>query len=163
MARLPPQDSNAARAQRQDTDPRRPRRQSPAVRSPRLRLGFAARQRRRARAPARPRRRANYEYLKEALDSRAQLSSAFLSSLPTDGAPLAFPLFAPTIPDFHKRLRAEGIPAFAWDGVIHSKLPLGAFPDAAFLFRSLVLLPLHQGLGYSDLDTMIGVVDRQLR
>jgi dTDP-4-amino-4,6-dideoxygalactose transaminase len=108
------------------------------------------------------RRRTNYEYLHRALRSLPSVAPCFPAGPPHGGAPLALPVLVAAFPYFHKRLRAAGVPAVAWDGVIHSKLPLDAFPDAAFLYRSLILLPVHQGLGTVELDSMVRVVERQL-
>lgn len=82
--------------------------------------------------------------------------------LPDGVCPWVFPMVARDRLGFHLALRARGIPATTWGGVIHPSLPLDQFPDAAFLYANLVLLPIHQGLTPRDIDTMVAVLREEL-
>jgi dTDP-4-amino-4,6-dideoxygalactose transaminase len=96
-------------------------------------------------------RRSNYERLASRLASVPGVRP-FFDEVPDGVSPWVFPVIAPGIPQFHMKLRAEGIPAFAWDGVIHPALPQDEFEDAVYLYHNLVLLPLHQTIRAEDID-----------
>lgn len=106
------------------------------------------------------RRRLNFLHLLKAVRSLPGVVP-FVDDLPDGVCPLALPIIAEK-PDFHLDLRARGIPAVSWGGVIHPDFPEGSFPDAEFLYRHLVLLPIHQDLGQADLDAIVGVIQRAL-
>ena len=92
-------------------------------------------------------RRNNYLALIESLSAFPTLLPGF-SDLPVGVCPWVFPVLVQERENFHVALRARGIPAFTWGGVIHPSLPIEEFPDADFLYRHLVLLPLHQDIGF---------------
>jgi perosamine synthetase len=79
-------------------------------------------------------------------------------ALPEGVCPWVFPLVARGRSSFHLRLRARGIPATTWGGVIHGSLPLHEFAEAQFLYENLIFLPIHQSLTTNDLQTMIAVL-----
>jgi perosamine synthetase len=106
-------------------------------------------------------RRRNYGLLAEAAKEMRGLKPLF-PDLPESVCPWVFPIFAPAIKDFSRLLRQKGIPAAAWDGVIHSSLPLHLFPKAQLLYDHLVFLPIHQGLEERDLTTMLRVLTASL-
>jgi hypothetical protein len=54
--------------------------------------------------------------------------------LPEEIWPWIFPLVVHGIKDFQMILRAKGIPATSWAGVIHRAVPLENFPNARFLY-----------------------------
>lgn len=108
-------------------------------------------------APVIAQRRANAQALLRAIAAVPGLRPCF-PTLPEGVCPLALPVLAPGHEDLHVRLRARGIPAFTWGGVIHPLLRLAEYPEAAFLYRHLVLLPVHQDLSESHMHTMLGIV-----
>jgi len=62
--------------------------------------------------------------------------------------------FVEGLKDFHLLLRAKGIPASTWGGVIHPDLPLEEFPESRALYDGLIYLPVHQSLSVQEMDTM---------
>lgn len=104
----------------------------------------------------------NYSYLLKAAEVLPRIAPWF-PHLPVGACPWVFPFVVHGLQNFHHLLRAKGIPAFTWDGVIHPRLDLAEFPDAAFLYHNLVLLPIHQDLGNAEMDTMIEVIAETLR
>jgi dTDP-4-amino-4,6-dideoxygalactose transaminase len=82
--------------------------------------------------------------------------------LPSDTCPWIFP-FTVQGEDLHVRLRERGIPATTWGGVIHPSLSLSEFPDAEFLYRKVIMLPVHQDLTERDLDLMVRSVRDVIR
>ena len=103
------------------------------------------------------RRRRNYAYLQRAVGALPGAMPLF-PDLPEGVCPWVFPLFAPGCSEFHRLLRARGIPAVTWGEVIHPELPLGEFPGAAFLYENLVFLPVHQSLTELELDCIVGAI-----
>jgi dTDP-4-amino-4,6-dideoxygalactose transaminase len=80
-----------------------------------------------------------------------------------DGAPWVFPAIVPGTVDPHRKLRALGIPAAAWDDVVHKSLDLEYRPDARFLYHHLMFLPCHQSLSEADLDELVARVEQLSR
>ncbi len=108
------------------------------------------------------RRRANYAALVKRLEGLNGLRCLF-PDLAAGVCPWICPVIVPNRTDFHVRLRASGIPAATWGGVIHPSLPAGEFPDARFLYQHLIFLPVHQDLNPSHLDLMAAKVHEALR
>jgi dTDP-4-amino-4,6-dideoxygalactose transaminase len=108
------------------------------------------------------RRRANYIFLLTELKLVPDIEPLF-PNLGDDICPLAFPVRVEGRRKFHAILRSRGIPAFGWDGVIHPGLPLQEFPDAAFLYQNLSLLPIHQSLSENDMRVMVRALTIALR
>lgn len=106
-------------------------------------------------------RRFNYRYLHNALIGLPEVTP-FFASLPENVCPWVFPMLVPKYSDFQLLLRKKGIPAVTWGGVIHHDLPLAQFPDADFLYRHLVFLPVHQDLHESEMQIMIEVIKASL-
>jgi dTDP-4-amino-4,6-dideoxygalactose transaminase len=102
-------------------------------------------------------RRANYIRLLEAVQSIPGLTP-FFPELPDGVCPWVFPVVAAGRQDIHVTLRSKGIPASTWGGVIHPELPIDKFPDADFLYRNLIFLPVHQSLGEAEMRTIVDVV-----
>lgn len=102
-------------------------------------------------------RRSNYAFLLQELNSTDGIKVLF-PDFPKGVCPWVFPLFFDNIPDAHLVLRSHGIPAVTWDGVRPPLVSDSNFPDAAFLYRNLVFLPVHQCLRKSELETMVKVV-----
>ena len=74
-----------------------------------------------------------------------------------------FPFLVPGVRDFQLLLRAKGIPATSWSGVIHPSLPLEEFQRARFLYDHLVFLPIHQSLDERDVETIIRILGETLK
>lgn len=106
-------------------------------------------------------RRRNYAWLLEAVAPLVAVAPLH-PNLPANVCPWVFPLLVHGIKDFHIVLRAKGIPAFTWSGVIHRDLPLDRFPNSRFLYENLVFLPLHQSMGERELEIMTGVLRQEL-
>jgi len=102
-------------------------------------------------------RRANFAFLRRELSSLPGLRFLY-SELPAGVCPWVFPVIFGEQQDACQALRAEHIPASNWDGVRPLDLPLGAFPDADFLYRNLVFLPVHQNLTTEDLQQIVQTV-----
>jgi hypothetical protein len=82
--------------------------------------------------------------------------------LPEEICPWVFPLVVHEIEDLQMILRAKGIPVTSWGGVIHQALPLDKFPNARFLYKNLLFLPIHQNLESKDMRTMVGILRETL-
>ena len=99
-------------------------------------------------------RRANYRELQERLAMVAGIQ-LLVPQLRDSVCPWVLPLTFEGVPDACQSLRQAGIPAVTWDGVRPGDLPCNAFPDAEFLYKNLVFLPVHQNLTQRDLDEIV--------
>jgi hypothetical protein len=107
-------------------------------------------------------RKSNYLFLQRELRTAPEIR--FLSPELSDGVcPWVFPVFIGKIQDACAALRKEGIPAINWEGVRPASLPRDLFPDADFLYRNLVFLPVHQNLTENDLLLMAQAVKRVMK
>lgn len=106
-------------------------------------------------------RRHNYSYLLNAIRAFSEVTP-FFPDLPPGVCPLAFPLLVHERCNLHLDLRARGIPAVTWGGVIHPAFPPGEFPMAHHLYHHLLSLPVHQSLSSGDLQTMVAVLAEAL-
>ena len=107
------------------------------------------------------RRRDNYVRLTDAVRTMAGVTPLF-PFLPKEICPWVFPLVVHEIEDLQMILRGKGIPVTSWGGVIHQALPLDKFPNARFLYKNLLFLPIHQDLDSEDLRTMVGILRETL-
>lgn len=103
------------------------------------------------------RRRDNYHHLLRALGDIRGIKPLY-RDLPNEVCPWMFPVLSTALKDLHKHLRARGVEATAWDGVVHPSLPLERFREAAYLYSHLVFLPVHQDLTVRQLDAMVAVL-----
>jgi perosamine synthetase len=103
-------------------------------------------------------RRVNYEFLRRELASLPGVR--FFGELPETVCPWVLPVFLSEQPDACQALRAEQLPAANWEGVRPTDLPQGAYPDADFLYRHLIFLPVHQDLAIEDLQRIVQAVTR---
>ncbi len=103
------------------------------------------------------RRRLNFLHLLKATRSLPGLAP-FVDDLPDGACPIVFPIVAERR-DFHLELRSRGVPAVSWGGVAHPDFRPDSFPDADFLFHHLILLPVHQDLRDTDLETIARTVE----
>ncbi|SRR5579884_960342 len=108
------------------------------------------------------RRRRNYNALRASLNEFAELRF-FSGELPEGICPWVFPVAASGIEDFHLKLRAKGIPATTWGGVVHPQVPLDAFPIVEYLYQNLVFLPIHQDITARHLRVIVDAVSQVLQ
>jgi perosamine synthetase len=102
-------------------------------------------------------RRANYLFLQRELASVYRLEF-FVSELPTGICPWIFPLVLGGESNACATLRAQGIPAVTWNGVRPSGMSWDLFPDADYLYKNLVFLPVHQNLSEQELRQIVQAV-----
>jgi len=107
-------------------------------------------------------RRENYAVVSRAVRKMIGVSALY-PELSPDTCPWVFPLLVHETNNLHLVLRARGIPATTWGGVIHESLGLEDFPAARFLYKNLVFLPIHQSMEEEHLSVMLDVVDKSLR
>jgi dTDP-4-amino-4,6-dideoxygalactose transaminase len=104
-------------------------------------------------AAIRRRRRDNYLMLSRLLAGIDGLG--LFPDIGPEECPLGLPLLAPPSDQrWDYRLRSRGVPAFSFGEELHASLDRKAFPDAEFLSRNMVILPVHQALGESQLRAM---------
>ena len=108
------------------------------------------------------RRRANYSRLQNGLAGTDGLHF-LIKELPEGVCPWVFPIFFSGKADACTALRREGIPAVTWDGVRPADLPWERYPDADFLYKNLVFLPVHQSLTAENLDEIVRAVKEVLQ
>lgn len=110
------------------------------------------------------RRRANYLRLSKALtgmEGAVPLNQA----LPEGVCPLSFPLLVSNRDACVDKLQSKGIAAYPWWAGFHRNgIDWTQFPDACWLKRHLLTLPIHQGLNGRQIDyqaeTAASVVDQ---
>lgn len=107
-------------------------------------------------------RRRNYLSLLERIKSLPGIAPLF-PHLPEGVCPWVFPLLIDGRDNLHHELRANGIPAVTWGGVIHPSLQVQEFPDADYLYRRLIMLPIHQSMDEPALKTMAETLGRVLQ
>jgi hypothetical protein len=101
-------------------------------------------------------RRENYLRLSEALQ-RLRGVTCLYERLPQGTCPLAFPILVKNRDASVRSLQQRGIDAYPWWGGFH-KMDLGwrEFPEACFLKKSILTLPIHQGLDAAHIDYIAG-------
>ena len=95
-------------------------------------------------------RRRNYEHLVGMVSGTDGAVPVF-EDLPPGVCPLFFPMVVEGRDEVVERLRARGVKSYAWWRFMHDAVPWREFPDAAFLKRHILGLPVHQDL---DMDHM---------
>jgi perosamine synthetase len=105
------------------------------------------------------RRRANYLFLQAGLRGIEKIQF-LVPELPAGICPWVFPVFLDPGVEACAALRAMGIPAVTWDGVRPLALESASFPDAEFLYKNLVFLPVHQNLTAENLSQIVQAVLR---
>ena len=107
-------------------------------------------------------RRANYSRLAAALDGIDGVTMLF-PSLPMGVCPLSLPLLVPNRDLLATLLQKRGIAAFPWWAGFHRYgLDWGGFPDACWLKRNLLTLPVDQDMGSRQVDELAAMVVRLL-
>jgi perosamine synthetase len=107
------------------------------------------------------RRRDNYNRLTDALRGMPGVAPLF-PFLPEEVCPWVFPLVVHRSIDLQPMLRGKGIPVTSWGGVIHKAMPLEKYPNARFLYKNLLFLPIHQSLNNQDLQTMVDILRKSV-
>jgi perosamine synthetase len=102
-------------------------------------------------------RRANYRYLIERVSGLKEIQPLFEQLVP-DAVPWVLPLTIGKRPDAHTALRTLGIPAVTWGDVRDPRISAREFPEADFLYKRLVFLPIHQDLERAHLDLIADAV-----
>lgn len=102
-------------------------------------------------------RKTNYQFLQKELLTLPRIRLLF-PELPDGTCPWVFPVVFDGLEDACRKLRYAGIPAVDWQGVRPRDLPLDAFPDADWLYKNVVFLPVHQNLTAKDLLLITRVV-----
>lgn len=97
------------------------------------------------------RRRENFERLARRLAGRVALARR---DLPEGVCPLFFPILVPDKAAAARALRARGIEAVEFWNYGHPEAPAQTGPDAAFLRRHLLELPIHQDVTARQVDYM---------
>lgn len=105
------------------------------------------------------RRRENYLFLRRRLQSTPGVRLLH-HNLPDDVCPWVLPLFFEGVTDGHLLLQEYGIPAVNWAGVRSPAVTRGAFPDADFLYDSLIFLPVHQNLRAHAREAIVEAVQK---
>ncbi|MCI0552130.1 MAG: hypothetical protein L0287_14360, partial [Anaerolineae bacterium] len=113
--------------------------------------------RRMDREDIRQRRLNNYRILHARLSCIECLTPCF-PELVKGACPLGYPFIVESDRRVDYQLRNLGLPAFSFGEVLHESLPAGAFPEAEFLSKNLVILPIHQALSESDVDRIAEIV-----
>jgi dTDP-4-amino-4,6-dideoxygalactose transaminase len=108
------------------------------------------------------RRQRNYQHLRDAVQSTKKVTLPY-PTVPQNICPWVFPLLVHGVADIQLILRARGIPATSWGGVIHPSLILEQFPSARFLYDNLLFLPIHQSMEEKDLQAMIRILGEVLQ
>lgn len=99
----------------------------------------------------RKRRRDNFKrYLK--LLPEDSLVVPLFSELPDDVCPLYFPVIVDRCREVCRELNLLSICAINWWHMFHRDLPWAKFPDACFLKRKLLALPVHPQLTHRHID-----------
>jgi dTDP-4-amino-4,6-dideoxygalactose transaminase len=106
-------------------------------------------------------RRANYAYLAKRLASTSGVKLLF-PYLPDHVCPLSLPLLVKDRDECVAKLLNEGIASFPWwSGFHRGVIDWEQFPDACQLKRSVLTVPVYQGL--PQIDNLARVVDHVLR
>jgi hypothetical protein len=101
------------------------------------------------------RRRANYRTLLAALGSRVPPP---FDALPGGASPLAFPVATARKADLLRHLAEDDVAAIDLWSVPHPDLDAARFPGADGFRRTVVGLPVHQGLRARDLDRLVRLI-----
>jgi len=106
------------------------------------------------------RRRANYQRLSRLLAPGVRQC---YPELPEGTCPLTLPILVRDREPVYERLLAQGIETVTRWPRAHPDIPVDQFPDAAFLRRHVLEIPVHQGLGPAHIDTIAPKVNEIAR
>jgi dTDP-4-amino-4,6-dideoxygalactose transaminase len=102
------------------------------------------------------RRCENFEYLLMNLPKINDFELIF-KELPLGVCPLFFPIIVKDRKFYHKKFMERGISTFQYWQHMHNAVPWKKFPEAVFLKRHVLGLPIHQDISYEHLDKIIEV------
>jgi hypothetical protein len=105
-------------------------------------------------------RRKNFERLLRAGD-RFIRCRPLIGDLPDGICPLYFPVIAEDPPMLLRRLGQGAVSAVPWWDSFHPAVPWQQFPEAEFLKRSVVVLPIHQDLEAAHMDRIIELLEHR--
>lgn len=106
------------------------------------------------------RRRENYLALEQSLSDVAGIKPLF-PQLPPGVTPLAYPAVTERRDELVERLLKSGVDAHPWWAGFHpTGLRWGEFPDACWLKRHVLTLPVHQYLARPDIARMAATIRR---
>jgi len=108
----------------------------------------------------RRKRRRNYEFWSRALEGNA---SALFPRLPAGVCPLFFPILAEDKEGLHRSLMKDGLEVHNWWAEWYEGASPGEFPDADYLRRHLLGLPVHQDLEESDMERIYAALRIKFR
>lgn len=103
------------------------------------------------------RRRQNSQYLLERLRTIWGVTPLW-KELPQGVCPWMLPVFVDELPDAHLAVRALGVPASNWADARYKGIFGREYPNADFLYKNLIFLPVHQNLRETHLETIVQVV-----
>jgi hypothetical protein len=103
------------------------------------------------------RRRANYTQLLESVVGLRSVKP-LAPELPPGVCPLVFPIYADDADAIVRRFRQEAVSAICWWGTEHSSVTWSEYPDALWLKRHVVALPVHQDLGADHIARIAAVL-----
>ena len=108
-----------------------------------------------ARPEAQAVRAANYAFLLERL---RRFVPEYFTALPQGSSPFAFPIWCERKEDLLQRLDQHNIVAENFWATPHPHLNVADFPRSAALRKSVIALPVHQGLSVGELERVADVV-----
>ena len=106
-------------------------------------------------------RRNNYNYLDSKVKKINRIKPCF-SQIPDGVCPLGYPIIFDGDFRLDYLLRKNGVPAFSFGEELDKSVDHNQFPDAYYLSKNIVLLPIHQGLGKIELDEMYNIIKKNL-
>jgi dTDP-4-amino-4,6-dideoxygalactose transaminase len=99
-------------------------------------------------------RRDNYEFLLNYFQNNDRAFLPF-DVLPPGVCPLFFPLVIKKRDMFYKCLKKQRISGHDWWGKFHPDVPWVNFPEAVFLKKNILGLPIHQDLSFAHLHKIV--------
>lgn len=101
-------------------------------------------------------RRENFDYLLLNLPKSKDFSLVF-DKLPIGVCPLFFPIIVENRKFFHKIFEDRGISTFQYWQHMHDAVPWDKFPDAVYLKKHILGIPVHQDISINHLNKIIEV------
>ncbi|WP_304511755.1 aminotransferase class V-fold PLP-dependent enzyme [Desulfobacula sp.] len=98
-------------------------------------------------------RRRNFRFFLNYFQNDKRVTLPF-KELPDGVCPLFFPIIIEKRDYFYKALKKRGIAGHDWWGDFHPDVPWNNFPEAVFLKRNILGLPIHQDLSLKHLQAI---------
>lgn len=105
-------------------------------------------------------RRANFAYYMENLSNVRRPVSPLFRELPEGTCPLGLPLLASDRDDLRRRLLRHGVAVRTYWDVLPKSIDPSRFPESAKLRDRILVLPSHQSLRKTHLDTVLEILDK---